>query len=137
MPSVRYCPLGSVGEGIEHKIGLRVPIGLPAITPRATDVHMNMYEPPCRSSTYRLTVSPAGGLGHPGPVVQTGYAGWIVVLNGPPRSGKSSIVEVIQETFDGPWMNLGVDVFSRRVTPPRYRPGMGCARAVNARRSRR
>jgi chloramphenicol 3-O phosphotransferase len=48
-----------------------------------------------------------------------------VVLNGPPRSGKSSIVKVIQETFEGPWMNLGVDVFGRCVTPPRYRPGMG------------
>jgi chloramphenicol 3-O phosphotransferase len=48
-----------------------------------------------------------------------------VVLNGPPRSGKSSIVRVIQETFEGPWMNLGVDIFSRYVTPPRYRPGMG------------
>ncbi len=48
-----------------------------------------------------------------------------MVLNGPPRSGKSSIAAVIQETFDGPWMNLGVDVFSRHVTPPRYRPGMG------------
>jgi chloramphenicol 3-O phosphotransferase len=52
-------------------------------------------------------------------------AGWIVVLNGAPRSGKSSIAAVIQETFDGPWMNLGVDVFSRHVTPPRYQPGMG------------
>jgi len=52
-------------------------------------------------------------------------AGWVVVLNGAPRSGKSSIAAVIQETFDGPWMNLGVDVFSRHVTPPRYRPGMG------------
>jgi chloramphenicol 3-O phosphotransferase len=52
-------------------------------------------------------------------------AGWIVVLNGVPRSGKSSIATVIQETFDGPWMNLGVDVFSQHVTPPRYRPGMG------------
>jgi chloramphenicol 3-O phosphotransferase len=48
-----------------------------------------------------------------------------VVLNGPPRSGKSSIVQVIQETFDEPWMNLGVDVFGQLVTPPRYRPGMG------------
>jgi chloramphenicol 3-O phosphotransferase len=48
-----------------------------------------------------------------------------VVLNGPPRSGKSSIVKVIQETFEGPWMNLGVDVFHLCVTPPRYRPGMG------------
>lgn len=52
-------------------------------------------------------------------------AGWVVVLNGAPRSGKSSIATVIQETFDGPWMNLGVDVFSQHVTPPRYRPGMG------------
>src|SRR5688500_16303587 len=51
--------------------------------------------------------------------------GQIVVLNGAPRSGKSSIVAVIQETFDGVWMNLGVDVFVRQVTPPRYRPGIG------------
>ena len=51
--------------------------------------------------------------------------GWIVVLNGPPRSGKSSIVDVIQATFDGPWLNLGVDVFSSFVTPPRLRPGIG------------
>ncbi|HSZ48826.1 MAG TPA: hypothetical protein VK823_26055 [Streptosporangiaceae bacterium] len=58
-------------------------------------------------------------------MTQAGSPGWIVVLNGPPRSGKSSIAAVIQETFDGPWMNLGVDVFSRHVTPPRYRPGMG------------
>ena len=46
--------------------------------------------------------------------------GQIVLLNGAPRSGKSSIVAVIQETFDGPWMNLGVDVFVRAVTPKRY-----------------
>lgn len=51
--------------------------------------------------------------------------GRIVILNGAPRSGKSSIVTVIQETFDGPWMNLGVDVFARHVTPRRYQPGMG------------
>ncbi len=51
--------------------------------------------------------------------------GRIVILNGAPRSGKSSIVSVIQESFDGPWMNLGVDVFVRHVTPSRYRPGMG------------
>jgi chloramphenicol 3-O phosphotransferase len=51
--------------------------------------------------------------------------GWIIILNGAPRSGKSSIAEVIQETFDGVWMNLGVDVFARSVTPARYRPGMG------------
>lgn len=51
--------------------------------------------------------------------------GQIIILNGAPRSGKSSIVAVIQETFDGPWMNLGVDMFGRQVTPARYRPGIG------------
>src|SRR5947199_9511426 len=51
--------------------------------------------------------------------------GQIVILNGTPRSGKSSIVTAIQETFDGLWMNLGVDVFVTQVTPKRYRPGMG------------
>ncbi|OLC09993.1 MAG: chloramphenicol phosphotransferase [Chloroflexi bacterium 13_1_40CM_67_9] len=51
--------------------------------------------------------------------------GQIVILNGAPRSGKSSIVTAIQETFEGPWMNLGVDVFVTQVTPPRYRPGIG------------
>jgi chloramphenicol 3-O phosphotransferase len=58
-------------------------------------------------------------------MTRSGAPGWVVVLNGAPRSGKSSIAAAIQETFDGPWMNLGVDVFSRCVTPPRYRPGMG------------
>ena len=51
--------------------------------------------------------------------------GQIVILNGAPRAGKSSIVAAIQNSFDGPWMNLGVDVFVREVTPGRYRPGMG------------
>jgi len=51
--------------------------------------------------------------------------GRIVILNGAPRSGKSSIVAAIQRSFDGPWMNLGVDVFVRHVTPERYRPGLG------------
>jgi chloramphenicol 3-O phosphotransferase len=50
--------------------------------------------------------------------------GQIVVLNGVPRAGKSSIAAVIQETFDGPWMNLGVDV-ARQMTPQRYQPGIG------------
>ena len=48
----------------------------------------------------------------------------IVVLNGAPRSGKSSIAAAIQETFDGIWMNLGVDV-SRAMTPQRAQPGIG------------
>ena len=51
--------------------------------------------------------------------------GQIVILNGAPRSGKSSIVAAIQDAFEGPWMNLGVDVFVRGVTPARYRPGIG------------
>jgi chloramphenicol 3-O phosphotransferase len=51
--------------------------------------------------------------------------GQIVILNGAPRAGKSSIVAAIQQSFEGPWMNLGVDVFVREVTPARYRPGMG------------
>ena len=50
--------------------------------------------------------------------------GQIVILNGAPRSGKSSIVAVIQETFEGVWMNLGVDRFMQ-MTPKRYLPGMG------------
>jgi chloramphenicol 3-O phosphotransferase len=30
-----------------------------------------------------------------------------------------------EETFGDPWVNLGVDVFSRHVTPPCYQPGIG------------
>lgn len=51
--------------------------------------------------------------------------GWIVILNGAPRSGKSSIAAAIQERFDGPWMNLGVDAYVHHITPSRYRPGIG------------
>lgn len=51
--------------------------------------------------------------------------GRIVILNGAPRSGKSSIAAAIQEGFDGPWMSLGVDAYINAVTPPRYRPGLG------------
>ena len=50
--------------------------------------------------------------------------GQIVVLNGVPRSGKSSIAREVQDTFDGPWINLGVDV-ARQTTPPRLQPGIG------------
>jgi chloramphenicol 3-O phosphotransferase len=51
-------------------------------------------------------------------------AGQIVILNGAPRSGKSSIAAVIQNTFAGVWMNLGVDRF-KSMTPERYQPGIG------------
>lgn len=50
--------------------------------------------------------------------------GRIIILNGAPRSGKSSIARVIQESFGGVWINLGVDVYEQ-ATPPRYRPGIG------------
>lgn len=65
------------------------------------------------------------------PVLETRYyvipeslPGQIVILNGTPRSGKSSIVNAIQDTFDGVWMNLGVDRF-KQMTPDRYQPGIG------------
>jgi chloramphenicol 3-O phosphotransferase len=49
----------------------------------------------------------------------------IIILNGAPRSGKSSIARVIQETFDGVWMNLGVDAYILEITPKNLRPGIG------------
>lgn len=51
-------------------------------------------------------------------------SGQIVILNGPPRSGKSSIAGAIQDKFDGVWMNLGVDHF-KKMTPARFQPGIG------------
>lgn len=51
-------------------------------------------------------------------------AGTVIVLNGAPRSGKSSIATAIQQTFDGAWLNLGTDVFAG-VVPPGLRPGIG------------
>jgi chloramphenicol 3-O phosphotransferase len=57
-------------------------------------------------------------------MTQTPQLGQIIILNGVPRSGKSSIVAVIQDTFDGLWMNMGVDRFMH-MTPARYQPGIG------------
>jgi chloramphenicol 3-O phosphotransferase len=51
--------------------------------------------------------------------------GQVVILNGAPRSGKSSIAKVIQDTFDGVWMNLGVDAYILEMTPQKFRPGIG------------
>lgn len=51
-------------------------------------------------------------------------SGQIVVLNGTPRSGKSSIVQAIQDGFDGVWMNLGIDKL-KKATPERFQPGIG------------
>ena len=50
--------------------------------------------------------------------------GQIIILNGAPRSGKTSIVVQIQATFEGVWMNLGVDGFMQ-LTPKQYLPGIG------------
>lgn len=50
--------------------------------------------------------------------------GRIILLNGVPRAGKSSIVAAIQETFEGVWMNIGLDRF-KAMTPERYQPGIG------------
>jgi chloramphenicol 3-O phosphotransferase len=50
--------------------------------------------------------------------------GQIIILNGAPRSGKSSIAAAIQESYEGAWMNLGVDHFMA-MTPARHRPGIG------------
>jgi len=56
--------------------------------------------------------------------VLSGGPGQIVILNGAPRSGKSSIAREIQNTLEGVWMNLGVDGF-KGMTPNRYQPGIG------------
>ncbi len=50
--------------------------------------------------------------------------GQIVIVNGAPRSGKSSIAAAVQESASGVWMNLGVDHFMQ-MTPARYQPGIG------------
>jgi chloramphenicol 3-O phosphotransferase len=50
--------------------------------------------------------------------------GTIVVLNGAPRAGKSSIAAAIQVSSAEPWINLGVDVWMK-TTPPRVLPGIG------------
>jgi chloramphenicol 3-O phosphotransferase len=50
--------------------------------------------------------------------------GRIVILNGAPRSGKSSIAKEIQASSSEPWMNLGVDLWMA-ATPAAFQPGIG------------
>jgi chloramphenicol 3-O phosphotransferase len=50
--------------------------------------------------------------------------GRIVVLNGAPRSGKSTIAAAMQQTLPGRWINLGVDA-QNRTLPPSLMPGIG------------
>jgi len=56
--------------------------------------------------------------------VGTATPGQIVILNGVPRSGKSSIARALQERGPGVWVNLGVDA-STSALPERFRPGIG------------
>ena len=51
--------------------------------------------------------------------------GQIVILNGAPRSGKSSIVRAMQANLPGVWINLGVDISTRGMIPEHLRPGIG------------
>lgn len=57
-------------------------------------------------------------------MVGTETPGQIVILNGVPRSGKSSIAHALQEGGPGIWVNLGVDASSESL-PERFRPGIG------------
>ena len=57
-------------------------------------------------------------------LVRAAEPGQIVILNGAPRAGKSSIAKVILDTFEGVWINLGVDGF-KRLMSERYNPGIG------------
>ncbi|MGH9079105.1 MAG: chloramphenicol phosphotransferase CPT family protein [Acidimicrobiales bacterium] len=50
--------------------------------------------------------------------------GQIVILNGAPRSGKSSLGREILDSYSGAWVNLGVDSSVRSI-PERLRPGIG------------
>lgn len=50
--------------------------------------------------------------------------GRIVILNGAPRAGKSSIAAAMQTRLPGHWINLGVDA-QNRTLPPHLRPGIG------------
>jgi chloramphenicol 3-O phosphotransferase len=50
--------------------------------------------------------------------------GRIVILNGVPRSGKTTIAGALQRRGPGVWVNLGVDA-SIHSTPEHLRPGIG------------
>jgi chloramphenicol 3-O phosphotransferase len=50
--------------------------------------------------------------------------GQIVILNGAPRSGKTSIARALLTCGNGPWVNLGVDA-SMSWLPETLRPGIG------------
>ena len=51
-------------------------------------------------------------------------AGRIVILNGAPRSGKSSLARAVQMQVPGHWVVWGVDAFNASL-PPQLMPGIG------------
>ena len=51
--------------------------------------------------------------------------GQIIILNGVPRSGKSSIADAIRKSFGGEWIIFGVDAFMANNTPLHLQPGLG------------
>jgi len=48
----------------------------------------------------------------------------VIVLNGTPRSGKTTLAAVLVSQLAGPWVNVGVDLMNA-ATPKRLLPGMG------------
>jgi chloramphenicol 3-O phosphotransferase len=50
--------------------------------------------------------------------------GRVVILNGAPRSGKSTLAHAIQAELPGTWLNWGVDAFNATL-PPQLLPGIG------------
>ncbi|HVT42112.1 MAG TPA: hypothetical protein VHD39_03945, partial [Acidimicrobiales bacterium] len=50
--------------------------------------------------------------------------GPVVILNGAPRTGKTSIARAIQDDGGRAWVTLGVDA-SMAATPPSLLPGLG------------
>jgi chloramphenicol 3-O phosphotransferase len=55
---------------------------------------------------------------------RTPGVGQIVILNGEPRSGKTSIARAMQQVAAQPWLNLGVDA-AMGWLPDRLHPGLG------------
>lgn len=50
--------------------------------------------------------------------------GRILILNGPPRAGKSMLAHAVQAEIPGRWINWGVDAFNATL-PPALLPGIG------------
>ena len=50
--------------------------------------------------------------------------GRLVILNGPPRAGKTSIAHAMQALLPELWLNLGLEAF-KSATPERFQPGIG------------